>query len=396
MKKRMALLLAAVLTAAGISGCGSGDSAFTTGLFSTTYPNDFSRDKSTYPIANEIGGGTLLRAGNSLYRWDGDEVSLIEEDPPDTLRNLVEVGGKLYYWKQGGIFRYNWKTGESTQVFSFDEPRNITRFWASNGVLYAFAGSSITDDYLLYRYDIRAKKGEKVNWVADIGRYPIIFGVVGDEALVSWVDSDSGQTRRFAWMDTTDGSTRPCTLERYPNGYRDGSLIVYQAGWEEIILHDIETCEETAIPVPRRILAAEDPEVYILMAVGEDSLYWLQMKSVKRKWREVYAAMMENRYLSQYTGEYTFYRQEGDSLEPFFTFRSDVYASDMLGFAQLIGDTFYFAYSGTPQTFSGVRSLIPPDDEPIRGRTMVFAARKPDGEICTLVERPFPVTDTAY
>lgn len=57
MKKRMALLLAAVLTAAGVSGCGSGDSAFTTGLFSTTYPNDFSRDKSTYPIANEIGCG---------------------------------------------------------------------------------------------------------------------------------------------------------------------------------------------------------------------------------------------------------------------------------------------------------------------------------------------------
>ena len=206
MKKRMALLLAAVLTAAGVSGCGSGDSAFTTGLFSTTYPNDFSHDKSTYPIANEIGGGTLLRVGNSLYRWDGDEVTLIEEEPPDTLRNLVEVGGKLYYWKQGGIFRYNWKTGESTQVFSFDEPRNITRFWASDGVLYAFAGSSITDDYLLYRYDIRTKKGEKVNWVADIGRYPIIFGVVGDEALVSWVDSDAGRPRRFAWMDTTDGS----------------------------------------------------------------------------------------------------------------------------------------------------------------------------------------------
>ena len=400
MKKRMALLLAAVLTAAGISGCGSGDSAFTTGLFSTTYLNDFSRDKSTYPIANEVSGGTLLRAGKALYRWDGEEVEEVAADA-DEMNSLMEVDGKLYYWEPGGICHYNWKTGESTRLFTFGGEKTIDRFWASNGVLYAAASNNVSaagwkDDYSLYRYDIRAEKGETVDWIADLGGRPIIYAVVGGEILIYPMGNLPADGSLFVWMDTTDGSTRPCTLERYPNGCRDGSLVVYQAGWEEIILHDVETCEETSIPVPRRILAAEDPSDYILMAVGEDSLYWLQMKSVKRKWREVYAAMMENRYLSQYTGEYTFYRQEGDSLEPFFTFRSDVFASDMLGYAQLIGDTFYFAYSGTPQTFSGVRSLIPPDDEPIRGRTMVFAARKPDGEICTLVERPFPVTDTAY
>lgn len=394
MKKGMALLLAVVLTAAGVSGCVQKETGPATSYFMNSRGNSNGYYTLSYPIANEVSGGTLLRAGKALYRWDGDKVEEVTADAGG-LNSLLEVDGKLYYWEPGGICRYDWKTGKSTRLFTIGGEKAIDRFWASNGVLYAAASNDISDagwkdDYSLYRYDIRAEKGETVDWLADLGGHPIVYAVVGDEILIYPLGNLPADGSVFVWMDTTDGSTRPCTLRRFPSGYRDGSLIVYQAGWEEIILHDVETCEETSIPVPRRILAAEDPSEYALLAVGEDSIYWVRSERVHRPWRETYQWLMEDRYFTSDTNRYTFYRQQREELETVFSYRTDAFLSDTMAYNQLIGDTFYFSYIGTPLTVLDTVDLWAPEKEPEWGwDEMVFCAVTADGTVYELVRQDY-------
>lgn len=328
-------------------------------------------------------------SGDALYFWKDGTVEKLVSDVD--LNSLIAVKNKLYYWESDGIYCYNLSKKTSDCIFSFDRNEEISRFWASGHFLYALTSTHFTQpqqggNARLYRYDLRIRKGESVDWITKQDDSPIVQAIVGDEALVL---QGFNHNEPFLWVNVTTGSTRRCTAQITPVGYRDGDLILYDLGSDTLTFHNVETCEETTVPVPELVAKTlEETDDYQLIAAG-DAIYWL--------FKEEYLLTLEEAVyqpfdpLLEYGSVCTLYRQTDESFEPVFEYTG--YPNECSPYYQLMGDTFYFAFYGYPSDEYPVVDLIdhdPEQQEPV----MTFAALKSDGTTYLLAEEYYPFPDS--
>ena len=364
--KRMFAGLAAVLLLLGECSGGNPDVQ----VYYT--PESQSFESEFYPAAVPAEGGVLLRTldrveyndegthPNNLYLWRRDSVAKYE--PDERLAGLIELDGGYYYWQdweESGVYRYTLETGASEPLFPLEEGEKVQCFWGHNGMLYAVTGTYRPTEYSLYRYDLETGELYREDWLSDTGSFVVPYAAVGDELLVYRVDNRPEAENLFCWLNARDGSTRPCTLTRYPVGYRDGAVALYQPGGEEIILHDVETCKETSLPVPEEILLSEDPEDCTLLGVGEEAAYWLD--------------------------DHILYVQSGEGTEPVFAWYGPRSPAAWQS-CQVIGGNCYFAFVGRPAEGYAVTDLAPYDPEQEAGKLMQFAAVTPEGEVYLLAK----------
>ena len=309
-------------------------------------------------MLNWIEYNDKLEHPNNLYLWQGNSVTKYESEL--RLDGLIQLNGNYYFWQYDGIYQYWLDRDESQLLFSLKEGKTVTCFWGYGETLYVIEGpyDSEMRGYTICRYELQTGRLYREDWLSDCRDGKLYFyAVVENELLVRSLEEKS-----IFWLNLRDGSRRECDIQGgRPYGYRDGSIALYRAGESTITLHDVQTCHETTIPVLEEILSAEDPGDYTLLTVGEDAAYWLE-------------------------DGHTFYKQTDDAFEPFFSYTGRV-LSEAYPYDQLIGDTFYFAYSGRPAEGFAVydlRAEIPERE------TITFGALTPDGEVYLLAEESFP------
>lgn len=368
-RKRWRALLAGVLAAAVLGGCGgSGPSVL---VFKT--PGN-SVDDTFCPAAISTGDGILLRTldrveyndepdhPNNLYLWQGDTVCKYE--PGRRLNGLIQLDGGYYHWQYDGVYRYLPETGASERLFPLEEGKTVGCFWGHDGMLYAVERPYLSDTagYTLCRYDLRTGRLYREEWFpgADGGRNRLFFyAAAGDELLV--------QPMRGAgyWLDLTDGSRREWPVDGTVYGCRDGCLAFFQGGsenspgWDAIRLRDIRTGAQSEIPLPAEILSGGERYRYELLAVGEEAVYWEK--------------------------DHTLYRQTGDRLEAVFAwYGRDTGAAEP--FYQLLDGVYCFAFLGRPAEGFEAVDLAPYDPEQDTGKVMQFAALAPDGTVYILAK----------
>ena len=356
--KRMFAGLAAVLLLLG--GCSGGDPDVQ--VYYT--PESQSFESKFYPAAVPAEGGVLLRTldrvayngegthPNNLYLWRGDSVAKYE--PDGRLAGLIQLDGSYYYWQdwqESSVYRYTPETGASEPLFPLEEGEKVQCFWGHDGMLYAVTGYTFSG-YDFYRYDLETGELYREDWLSDTGSFVVPYAAVGDELLLRSAEG-------CFWLDMRDGSRRDCGFKAQVCGYRDGAVALYQPGWEEIILHDVETCEETALPVPEEILSNEEPEDCTLLGVGEEAAYWLD--------------------------DHTLYVQSGEGTEPVFAWYGPRSPAAWQS-CQVIGGNCYFAFVGRPAEGYAVTDLAPYDPEQEAGKLMQFAAVTPEGEVYLLAK----------
>lgn len=384
MKKTFPILLAALLT---LTGCSEKEAMH---KYVSQYSFTASSKAQSFPVANAYKGGILLHTyGRDLVHrlslWKGDAVTELAAEDVANLYGLTVVDGRLYYWEPGGICQYDPDTETSTRLFTFGRDSSVERFWASGHTLYAV--TSVYDPgygkgfrYGFYRYDLKKRQGESLDWL-DGFRILATEGVIGDELLLASNELDS--TR--AWLNVTDGSTRPCTASRPAVGYRDGDLILYNLGSDTLTFHDVQTCAETTVPVPELVAKTLDETDACQLIAAGDAIYWL--------FKEEYLLTLEEAVyqpfdpLLEYGSICTLYRQTDESFEPVFEYTG--YPNECNPYYQLMGDTLYFAFYGYPSDEYPVVDLIDHDPEQ-QQPVMTFAVLKPDGTTYLLAEEYYP------
>lgn len=359
-----------------LSGC---DESPTIGYFYSTTGTNYAKDQ-TFPLVNDFKGGVLLRTRGQdlvdhLNLWKGDTVT--ELAAQEELYGLTAVGGELYYWKSDGVYCFDPDAGTSIRLFAFDGKPFVDRFWGSGHFLYAVTQTIDGQDYHFYRYNLKTRKGQSVDWLDGLGTFLTFHAVIGDQLLIGVRDREYPAL----WLDVRDGTTRPCTVQRPVVGYRDGSLILYRRDEEDLVLHDVETCEETPLSIPEEIRASDN---YRLVAAG-DAIYWLRTEEYLLTLEEAvyqpFDPLLEHGYTC------TLYRQTGDEAEPVFEYIG--VPSDTLSYWQLDGNTLYFALYGYPSEDYPVVDPIDHDPEQPQP-VMTFAALKPDGTVYLLAEEYYP------
>ena len=275
-------------------------------------------------------------------------------EPDGRLAGLIQLDGGYYYWQDwqdNGVYRYTLETGASEPLFPLEEGENVQCFWGHDGMLYAVTGYTFSG-YDFYRYDLETGELYREDWLSDTGSFVVPYAAVGDELLLRSAEG-------CFWLDMRDGSRRDCGFKAQVCGYRDGAVALYQPGWEEIILHDVETCEETALPVPEEILSNEEPEDCTLLGVGEEAAYWLV--------------------------DHILYVQSGEGTEPVFAWYGPRSPAAWKS-CQVTGGNCYFAFVGRPAEGYEVTDLAPYDPEQEAGKLMQFAAVTPEGEVYLLAK----------
>lgn len=318
------------------------------------------------PVAARDGRDILFRSYDAgaqtigLYRWTPGGVAHIRDVP--VMYNPLWIDGAYYYWWTDGIFRLDPETGESEQVYRNDHEMYFGMFWEDGGFIYAVdtGFSRSAGDYTVYRFDPAAGGMEEFPWLALSGYRSDsretsleFYGVAGNELLV--YQPEGG---RFFWLNIFTGETREDSLGYYPCGWRDGGIVLYRAGWDSMVLHDVQTGKETPLPLPEAVKA--DAEAFELLAVDGQAAYWKSGTSL--------------------------YVQTGEAFAKVFSYSWETDILDAGAFYQLLDGVFYFAFFGTPDEGYDLTDLSIHDPALEEGEKMRFAALTPDGKVYILAE----------
>ena len=305
------------------------------------------------------------KSGYDLYHLKDGTLTLLREK--DGIVNLTAVDGDYYYWNQNGVFCFHPDSNPSDFLFALPEGRFFARFWGHDGTLYAIQYTQTKPtEARIYRYDIESEILESLPWFQNYyeqeqkrGRAYGFVGVVGDELLVFSNNERNELGYKYFWLNLTDGSTRPCGISGPPYGYRDGCLIVYDRFTGSYLFHDVQTGEESPFPIPEEVEAAGEGE-FELLGVTEEAAYWRDGMS--------------------------FYLQRDEEFRKVFSFSWERFFYDSTPFYQLNGDTYCFAFFGTPDEGYDLTDLSLHDPALEEGEKMRFAALTPDGKVYILAE----------
>lgn len=366
-----------------LSGCaapklGSADNPVYTDFRRNTAPSNY---ELYAPIVVTGDGGTLVsipqvwKSPNDGEDWLGGryDVCRLERDGLVLLQdhqlmiNLAAADSGYYYWNFDGVYRFEPDSNTSDWLFALPEGRDFSRFWGQGGYLYGiqYEQDRPVDDRI-YRYDLETGELVSLPWFQDYAEQESIddrmyewMGVVGDELLFLSYDQDEELGFKVLWLDLTDGSTRPCGITSKVYGYRDGCLIVYDRFTGSYLFHDVQTGEESPFPIPEEVEAAGEDE-FELLGVTEEAAYWRDGMS--------------------------FYLQRGETFRKVFSFSWERFFYDSTPFYQLNGDTYCFAFFGTPDEGYDLTDLSIHDPALEEGEKMRFAALTPDGKVYILAE----------
>lgn len=284
----------------------------------------------------------------NVYRWEDGQVSLIPgEDNPGL---PLEYDGSFYVLDGDSICCYNPANGEKKALFEI-QGDSVEYFWGKNGCLYlliyTFSDTSDTT-YMIYRYNLAKESLEILSWIEDYKAenqctFFLQFGLFDNE-LACGMGNEESETKAF-WLNVDDGSVRSYNINGVWYGTRDGKLAVYDNEREDFFLIDTKTGRYYPLDLPSEAYEEE----YTLMSVGEDAAY--------------------------FQSGYNFYVYRNGKLRLLLSYKG-IPVTDVYKHHRFVGDTFYFAFVGTPDDAANITDLAPDYDN----KRMVYycAADKTD------------------